>query len=465
MSEFLWYVLGQLESALSLCLLGSLGAVAALLICRWLYRKKYGGEKKFPWLRAIGWLVFAGYTLIVIYATFFRSAGHYRDWNFHLFRAWREAWNNFSTKNWANVLLNIAMFGPLGFLLPLLVRKFRRWYTTIPTGFALSLTIELLQLAFARGICDVDDLFANTLGTAMGYFAAMALLALTGPKGTRLKPALAYSGLLLIPFVAIGSIFCAYQLQEYGNLPNAPAYTNNTRNVQWILDCDLPEAGEQAPVYQTQALSRAQCDAFARELAASIGQEVDMISYYQEMVYYNLSGGILSVYYYDGSFELTINSWSGEGSPDEDRETVLQALAAFPVHIPESAAFEAEGDGWYSFTCDAVRDGAVLMDGTLRCYMQPDGTAACVNNHLVWYRYYQDAVILSPMEAYSSLCAGKFYDGGYFEYKSPAEVRVFSCRMDYEIDTKGFYQPVYLLDVASTDGNYQDCIMIPAMRP
>lgn len=463
MSEFLYYVIGVLESSLRLCLLAGLPALAILAACWIHHRKKYGREKKFPWGKSFGWMVFAGYLIIVVYATFFRNAGHYRDWNFHLFRAWREAWNNFSVKNWANVLLNVGMFCPLGFLLPLLIRKFRKWYLTIPTGFVISLIIELFQLILARGICDVDDLFANTLGTAVGYFAVMIFCALTGPKGTRLKSAFTFAGLLLLPFFAVGGIFLTYQVKEYGNLPNAPSYTNNTRNVRWILDCDLPEAGGKASVYQAQALTRTQCDEFAGALAAKIGQEVDLKSYYQEMVYYNLTGGTLSVYYFDGSFELVINTKNDGSCTDADRETVLQSLESFPVNVPEFASFKPEENGWYSFTCDSVTDGTVLMDGVLRCRLGADGTVSQLQNHLVWYRYYKDTTILSPAEAYDSLCRGEFYDGGLFEYKAPSEVHVLSCRLDYEIDTKGFYQPVYRLDVASSDGNYQDCIMIPAM--
>lgn len=178
MPEFLEYVLWQLQNSLVLVLLAGIIAVGAVTITYLVHKRKYKGVKKFPWGKTFLWLVFLGYLVIVLYATILRNAGGYREWNLHLFRAWKEAWNNFSTKNWANVLLNIAMFGPLGFLLPLIGKKFRKWYTTIPASFAASLAIELLQLAIGRGICDVDDLFCNGLGAAMGYFVIMAILSL-----------------------------------------------------------------------------------------------------------------------------------------------------------------------------------------------------------------------------------------------------------------------------------------------
>ena len=147
MSEFLEYVLWQLQNSLILVLLAGIVAVAVIVVLYLIHRRKYKGEQKFPWGKIFLWFVFLAYLVIVLYATILRNAGGYRDWNLHLFRAWREAWNNFSTKYWANVLLNIAMCAPLGFLLPLMSKKYRKWYVTIPTGFGASLAIELLQFA------------------------------------------------------------------------------------------------------------------------------------------------------------------------------------------------------------------------------------------------------------------------------------------------------------------------------
>ena len=207
MSEFLQYVLWQFRNSLLLVLLAGVAAAAVLGVAWVLHKRKYKGQKKFPWGKVILWLIFLGYTVIVIYATMLRWSGFFhREWNFYLFRAWREAWNNFSAKNWANVLLNIAMFGPLGFLLPLMGKKFRKWYVTIPAGFGTSLVIELLQLALGRGICDVDDLFCNALGAAMGYFAVMAFLSCDNEKGKRIKPVLSYLCLALAPVIAVAGI-------------------------------------------------------------------------------------------------------------------------------------------------------------------------------------------------------------------------------------------------------------------
>ena len=65
---------------------------------------------------------------------------------------------------------------------------------------------------------------------------------------------------------------------------------------------------------------------------------------------------------------------------------------------------------------------------------------------------------------FERLCDGNFNDGGFFEVERPNDVTVLSCILSYRIDTKGFYQPVYLFELSSEDGSYKDWIMIPAMK-
>ena len=70
--------------------------------------------------------------------------------------------------------LNILLFIPLGFILPLLWKEFRSRKAMGITGFLVSLGIELAQLLNYR-ISDVDDLIMNTLGALLGYALLMLL--------------------------------------------------------------------------------------------------------------------------------------------------------------------------------------------------------------------------------------------------------------------------------------------------
>ena len=74
----------------------------------------------------------------------------------------------FQSEGYLTYILNIIMFMPLGFLLPLIWFKYRTIYKTILTGLGFSFAIELGQL-FNRRATDVDDLLMNTAGTAIGF--------------------------------------------------------------------------------------------------------------------------------------------------------------------------------------------------------------------------------------------------------------------------------------------------------
>jgi glycopeptide antibiotics resistance protein len=65
---------------------------------------------------------------------------------------------------------NIGSFVPLGFLLPILLKR-KSLIITVAIGFTFSFLIESAQYISYKGIAEVDDLILNTLGAAMGYFS------------------------------------------------------------------------------------------------------------------------------------------------------------------------------------------------------------------------------------------------------------------------------------------------------
>ena len=67
-----------------------------------------------------------------------------------------------------SMILNVVMFMPLGFLLPLLWKEFQSLVRTAIIGFCFSCGIEFCQL-FNRRVSDVDDLLMNTLGAILGW--------------------------------------------------------------------------------------------------------------------------------------------------------------------------------------------------------------------------------------------------------------------------------------------------------
>ena len=455
MNDFIQFVLYELQN--------SFIRVAGLLVCAaavvgflyYTHRKKYNDEKKFPWGKAVLIVVFLAYLVVLDYATIGRSGYHGTQVNFHLFRAWRTAWNNYSVKSWLNVLLNILLFVPLGFFVPILSKRFRKWYYMLGLGFGVSLWIEGLQLLLARGICDVDDLFCNTLGTMIGCFLILAIFSITGKEKHRIRNFVLYTLSFLLPIAATGGIFIAYGLQEYGNFPDAPTYQVNTSKITWELACELPEATETVPIYYAGAFTDADCDALGAEFAHAIGADFDSVLHYEnETMFIDHSAK-------DGAHQLTISlinrsfTYNRMRSLDEsilwataDRETLEKLLSGFPVDVPDGAMFWVVGNGWHAFEADRLATPQGMYDGILKCRYSADGMIREMKSELNLYCYYKEETVISPQEAYRLLCSGHFGEAADFPTET-AVMKITNCTLEYRVDTKGYYRPVYLFEVES----------------
>jgi glycopeptide antibiotics resistance protein len=77
-----------------------------------------------------------------------------------------------SVKSWffflLNLLGNIILFMPFGFLGDALSGTPANKFRVIITAFFFSLSIEVLQLVFRIGVYDSDDILLNTLGAYVG---------------------------------------------------------------------------------------------------------------------------------------------------------------------------------------------------------------------------------------------------------------------------------------------------------
>lgn len=81
------------------------------------------------------------------------------------------AGNVHSLNDWfiKNLMANVIMFIPYGFLVPFFAQKDRKvLIKVVLTGCTLSIFIEVFQYVTALGQCDVDDVILNTLGVLLG---------------------------------------------------------------------------------------------------------------------------------------------------------------------------------------------------------------------------------------------------------------------------------------------------------
>lgn len=67
-----------------------------------------------------------------------------------------------------DTVLNVFLFIPLGFFLPIMYERHDRIIKILLTGLFISLSVELVQL-FGSGATDINDLITNTVGTCIRY--------------------------------------------------------------------------------------------------------------------------------------------------------------------------------------------------------------------------------------------------------------------------------------------------------
>lgn len=68
-----------------------------------------------------------------------------------------------------NLVGNVAMFVPLGFLAPCIWNAMEKFAWHCVYMVLTVMAVELLQLVTGLGTCDVDDLLLNLIGTAIGF--------------------------------------------------------------------------------------------------------------------------------------------------------------------------------------------------------------------------------------------------------------------------------------------------------
>ena len=117
----------------------------------------------------------AEYYFLVLCSTVICRASH-GERHIELIPFWNylDIWNRVDyPADLIEVLLNIALFVPIGLLLGGMGMKLKKVFLS---GVVLSCVIEGSQFAFRRGLCETDDVIHNTLGCIIGYLIFLWLL-------------------------------------------------------------------------------------------------------------------------------------------------------------------------------------------------------------------------------------------------------------------------------------------------
>ena len=123
--------------------------------------------------KLLQWLLLIIVVAIILYGTILsRSPKADYSYNLNLFWSYK-AWFHGNISVGDQIIRNILMFIPFGFLFSVCiddgVKKVGKVFgLAVLVSFVFSVGIELCQLIFRLGFCELDDVINNTLGGAIG---------------------------------------------------------------------------------------------------------------------------------------------------------------------------------------------------------------------------------------------------------------------------------------------------------
>ncbi|MDO5574828.1 MAG: VanZ family protein [bacterium] len=68
-----------------------------------------------------------------------------------------------------NILANLLLFIPVGFLIPIAYPERKRFFKTMGVCLVITVFIELFQYITCLGFCDIDDIILNMVGSMIGF--------------------------------------------------------------------------------------------------------------------------------------------------------------------------------------------------------------------------------------------------------------------------------------------------------
>lgn len=418
-----------------------------------IYKKNLKGEKRITKGMLVWLSVFICYMVVVIGATMLSRGSWYENSKIQpLFYSYKEAWNNASLREWRNIILNILLFIPFGFLLPLGVKWFQKFWKIYLAGFFLTLVIETSQLILKRGIFELDDLFHNTLGTMIGYGCfAMLLLIVSFIKREKkyVKRMIVLQLPLMIAVFSFVTLFAIYSNQELGNLKISYISKVNKDKLAVNSDIKFSTYPEKRKVYKVKLLSQEETYQMAREFFHSIGDTIDdnrTEIYDETATYYSKGGYSLWINYLGGTYCFTdYNTEFAEPqlkTVSNAREEVLKTvLKQYGIKLPEGTEFSKDKEGNYIFMAREILKDGTMYDGTFSCKYYENGKIGSIRGEILQSEPYKDFTVISEADAYKMIEEGKFQSN--FE-SSKLNIRINHTAISYMADSKGYYQPIYV---------------------
>ncbi len=437
-----------------------------------IYKKILKGQKKLSLPQFLLYAMFACYIFMVFGVTLL-SRFTYQTELFRLmpFYSYIEAWHQYKDASWRNIILNIFMLVPFGLLLPYIHNIFKKFGPTALAGLTFTLLIEVVQLVLHRGIFEADDLINNTLGTLIGYGLyrlADFIHKRIKKEPVSIKPVLLYQLPLVIAAVAFTSIFSIHHFKELGNLQCHHIIKAHPASV--TCNASFDASPETASVYIVPVSSVEETERYARDFFEILGYGLDESRtdiYDETAFYYSDPGDIILSIDYEGN-KIDYNHFACRLDENDEmvpvnttasEEEVRAAVKEAGFFIPEGAEFTNLENGTYRFLANCILYEDFVYDGQVNVTYNSLGKIENLDYNIIKCTAYKDFPIITEEEAYTRIADGIFLYEPAFE---PKHIVVNDIFLAYEVDSKGFYQPIYIFECNIDDLDTR--LYTPAIR-
>lgn len=427
----------------------------------YLVQKKRQKEVFLNWKKIIVIVGLLGYLIVVFLATIFTSRyTSFKNTNLQPFSSYLYAWNNFDFSLWLNIILNVLMFIPLGFLLPLINQRLKKWWLTYLTGLLLTITIEITQYISKRGILETDDIINNLLGCMIGYglWAVINAIYLKVKKqDIQIISIILKQIPLLLTIITFITIFTTYNCKQLGNIrQNYYKYSKE----KIINEANLSNEKDLANVYQIKINDESEYVLQATNIFDQHHLQIDETlteKYDDTIIYYSKDQeASISIDSIDGTYSFNNYKLDSDYATNLDLNQIKQVLAKYKIEIPE-ATFTNFNSGQYEIKIDSLIDHDKFKTGSIVCFITKDLQLKSIEYRIKTYTKLDKYNLISSYEAYQLIKSGKF-NSDYLEYVDD-KIVIKSVKLKYLEDTKGYLQPVYEFYT-----NGKGIIYIPAIK-
>lgn len=426
----------------------------SLVSYKFIYKKIFKGKEEVSLYQFGLFVILLGYLFLVFAMTGLSRADNFsnKSINLNFLSGYLDVWYNWSLTPFLLLILNILMLAPLGFLLPLISKKFDSVKNILLVAFTFTIFIEGFQLLTHRGIFELDDLFHNTIGSMIGYFIVKVFLELKDSKKVRKNTIIKA---LIIPVIYmvifIGAII-VYNTKEFGNLNINPFEYTDVSNIQIYSDIEFSDKDDKASVfYNINSNKRERAldiikilnDNFDVPKLKKSGMDGDNRKY----VFDTTSNSMyeMTYFYRDATWNLENINDNGENIRLSDSEVKeFEELLKRITLIPDNITLKYDENNllrWDSSNMDIKSAKKDFIDGTIMISNSADENIQSLYYGITDNEYIRDIEIISPKDAFEKIKKGNFYT--YNPYNSGDEIQITNFEISYMYDSKGYYQPVY----------------------